>query len=762
MNLNKAIVDLSQLTLDQQIYFLDSCYSSLSKLMENNTNNNKLAIISDTHGDFAAMLASLLESGIVKIKPGEFTYYDTIDQKFLPSKSIEYNSEVDESRVCSFFISLFDKKMTLLNEIVTNLYNEKLINFFDFKKSYKNIDEILDILKQHKIIIPLIEEIKNNFYRRFAKIIENDVHGELSFKIGDFSKQYGMYIFSSEGMLKFNKFLKENYLLFTENELEIFTNILNSNLCVIPTPFINKEYTGSFYHLGDIVDRGRESLTSLLFLEKLCDAYQSEFPDKKLPINIVAGNHEANDTGKGSNSIRERNGAEAYNLYKTTLARMLAKGYIKSGYILGNDDNNITLMTHSAFLESDLPILFYSFYNLCKIKKEDDLQSKENKVDFDSVNLCLKKKYLESLKREFSDSKLNVLLTKLYSFIENEKNILNNLCKKTKYLFDEEYEKIFIDNIKKTFSIKELLQIRTIMLDAMIKMNIEPDGKIAKDDEIYSSIESTNGLDDSLLMKFDIENITIPIGFWQRILTAKFDEDTVVCNQCLGHEPMPFITKSFSFKNNGKLKTVNFFDSARSYKRSNYFSADCFYAKDKVIDITFNNYSIPITTYYTLKNDNIQLEEPCSQTSYLIQGIEMYSINNFQKINSIFYSYNHEGKPCKKLYYDGCLIDNNQIITNNSSSKDTKDNNDEKNDNKKYEYSKKEELHSTLHFDNNLVEFEEDIKCEDGDEYCIENFSEEVEEKDKDGHFLEKTNQEEVKNNLLLKIKNNSMQTIIK
>ena len=659
MCINKNYIDLSELSIDEQKSFLDDCYNHLNSLMEKNNTNDKVAIISDTHGDFIAMLTSLLESGIVKIKEGEYTYYDKISQKFLNENEIkEYKKAFNSQDILEYFKIINDKKIDILYNTASVAEEEGLINSDEKEKEYKNIEELINIFKKEtEEDKESIEEIKRIYLNEFNEIMRENNDGQLIFKINTFLKNNNIDLSSESGVKDFQKLLEENSINFSKEEIETIYDAIKSNICVIPTPFINKNYKGNFYHLGDIVDRGRESLTSLLFLEKMCDLYKEEYSNKEMPLHIVVGNHESQDTGMGRSYISKINGAEAYKIYEQTLARMLYKGYMSSGYIIG-DNKNPTLMTHSAFLESDIPVLFYSFYNLYNIQQKKANENNSINLGYNMETYFILSTYIESLERECKRNNLNNLLEKITLFVENNLEIFSKLLD-SKYLFNEEYKKLLMSKIKNDFSIGELIQMRTVMLDSILKMYIDENGKLESFGKINSEISGSNGLKDSLLKKFGKKSIDhVSIGFWQRIINSDLDEDALVCNQCLGHEALNFNTQSTLFESDGIFKRANFFDSSRSYCSSHRKSS-----------------SLPLTTYYSLENGNISLDNPYLQTSYEIIRKNTNQINEFREVNSTIEIYNdvNKKKLLRKIYYNGNLIANREANSEDSSDLEVED-----------------------------------------------------------------------------------------
>ena len=657
--------DISQLPVDKQLAFLEKCCYFVNSIKDKKDRWDKVAFTTDTHGDFTALLTSLVESGVVKLENGAFLFYDVVKEKFLTDyETVSYKPEEDDDKIIEFFRFLEEEKMKIILDIVKNSEFHKILESkLDENSIYVDTNDIVNtFIEDSKKLskeeadknLEIAKKVEKLFFEKWKETLKKNIHGEFLFKIISFIENKMINLYSINGINDFMKFLfKDVGLDFNYLEICDLREALSSNLCIIPTPFVNEEYSGTFYHLGDVVDRGKESIMSLLFLEKLCDAYKEKYPDKELPIHIVVGNHEAFNTGRGGTHIQLMNGAEAYDLYKHIIARMLHKGYMSSGYTIGKDEN-LTLITHSAFLESDFIILINSFYNAYKFGNEEE-PSDDN----------IEAEYLISIKKEFSRKKMQELYERMINFLKAENKAIYEFRRNSCKFFNQKSERILTEKIEKSFSLEELVNIRTIMLDAMLKMEINDNGKIICGREIQGSLEFEKFLVNNLLVKADkMTNKVVSIGFWQRIINN--DRDLVVCNECLGHEPLQFISQSVPYKGINGTRTVNFFDTSRSYGILEN-TPDYFCAGGNIVEAKLKPISIPMTAYYEKNNNFITLNKPYCQSSYLVQRHNLIEISSINEINSLFFRFNqinNANDKTKQIYFNGSLFNYNKTEEN--------------------------------------------------------------------------------------------------
>ena len=619
--MEENIIDISKLTEEEQKNFLKLCYDKCKNLMNDNTKWNKIAFISDTHGDFLAELISLLESGIIQIQPDKYDYYSINHNKFLKDidkNKYNYNNNEDIKKIKDIFDNIEKKLSKIL--VITTLYYRDYINFNDKYLYFENIFN--SVSKYDK---DLAEEIKNFYSNKIKEELHDILSPEDIFTLKKFFEFENFQNNTNNLFLEIDQFFKKNEININSYDLQIIYNcVIKYDFAIIPTPFINEKYTGQFYHLGDIVDRGRESLTSILFLEKICDTYKSAYPNKDLPIHIVVGNHEADNCGL-------TNGAEAYELYKAVIARMLDKKYMSSGYLIKNKSNQI-LVSHSVFFQEDVIMLFVSFFLI------------------DNYNY----EYLKELiKQELYNNQK--IFKKLNNFVLNKykkffvKLIFNN----------NTYEiRNISQHIKDNFSIEELIKIRIAMLNAILKVNIQ-NGKISKDGFIASHFRIDISQEDPeqyFVLMSNLYNCNQPIGFWTRIFYKNNDiaYNNVVCDQCIGHE-INFLS-SIIYKTKGMFNNENIvvdFDVCRSYNicysTSSIEKIDQINSKDiKIFNDNF--FTKALTTYYNVENEFINLSNIYAQSLYIIQR----SLNQHVRLdqNSILIPYDSYTFYCAGKDFD--------------------------------------------------------------------------------------------------------------
>ena len=181
----------------------------------------------------------------------------------------------------------------------------------------EDVTYALSVREQKEHITNIIEKIKKILpKRKIARktiAITTDTHGDFASLLGSLL-ECGAVIVKDYDYCYYD--LKENKIL-TRQEFvkkKIDETKSKGEFCIIPTPYVNPRYMGNFYHLGDIIDRGKESLTSLLFLYQLYNEYKRV---RKIdnPIHIAIGNHETS-----ASSV-----SNIYTLVKPLLVRMIAE-----------------------------------------------------------------------------------------------------------------------------------------------------------------------------------------------------------------------------------------------------------------------------------------------------------------------------------------------------------------------------------------------------------------------------------------------------
>ena len=227
-----------------------------------------------------------------------------------------------------------------------NQENVKAINSMDtselrISEQKKNMDAIvskaLSLTADNKVIsddvIAITTDIHGDFFSLLVSLLEC---GAVKIK----RNNYLYYDTVNHTFLSQDKFNQ-----IPEDRVEY------SGLCVFPNPYIIKDFNANFYILGDICDKGPESVACFAFLFALLEKYKKI---NKQPIHIAFGNHES-QKGLVDNSV--------YSSYYHIIKKMVKKNYIQTGYLIGKGDD-VTALWHSRLLDTDLENIFQAIFRL--------------------------------------------------------------------------------------------------------------------------------------------------------------------------------------------------------------------------------------------------------------------------------------------------------------------------------------------------------------------------------------------------------------
>ncbi len=255
-----------------------------------------------------------------------------------------------------------------------------------------------------------------------------------------------------------------------------------NNIIVVPIPDISNARV--LYHLGDVIDRGQESLTSLLFCE-ICPT-----------IKLAQGNHEFDRVINNNYGYKPE-----IDSIEIALARMKHNGKINTGYYDGKGDDVISY-SHIPLTEDHVEGFFNflnSAYMTVKYSNEEYLNENPPVVKF--------------LDKEFKKQEGH-----------------EDLCKKVKDFLGKG-KTLNFETIKENFTKEEMLIIKNVVAGALIErqFKVAEDGKITF---VNGGFYSYMDFDELLLNDPEGRNVNI-INFED---SEGREDIEIVCNGVAGHE----------------------------------------------------------------------------------------------------------------------------------------------------------------------------------------------------------------------------------
>ncbi len=326
------------------------------------------------------------------------------------------------------------------------------------------------------------------------KAMTTDTHGDLMSVMGaaamcgvKFKKDDFLYYDREEGI--YYEKVGDEYYKYTppyegkKNRKEKLEGELKKeNIILVPIP--DTANARELYHLGDVLDRGQESLTSLLLCE-IC-------PN----IKLAQGNHEF------EHIINIKYGyKKELPSIELVLARMKHNGRINAGYYDGKGDNVISY-SHTPLLE-DHVLKFFNFLNSAYMT---DKYSEDNPP------------VVEYLDKEFEKQKGHEgLAGKVKNFLKKKQNLIKE-------------DNLNFETIKNDFTKEEMLIIKNVIAGALIERQFEvaEDGKIT----LYNNNNGFTGVYDDFNELISDKREGGTIINWDR--TVGINE---ICPSVIGHSP---------------------------------------------------------------------------------------------------------------------------------------------------------------------------------------------------------------------------------
>ena len=366
--------------------------------------------------------------------------------------------------------------------------------------------------------------------------------------------------------------IKDNIIYNDENSLIKSGADLTKDICVFPTPYINPDFNANFYILGDVCDRGTETVACYALLYAIIHKYKAL---DKNPLHIAIGNHE-------STICNEADGA--YNRYCYLLNTMLKEGCMSTGFIVGGG-NQATALWHSRISNYDITKILENiqiFFNEVKRKWLED----RTFIAMVSDNYMGDQISLEaSLYRNF-----------LLAF-ENDEVLGNKIEKAIKTI---NFKKPFdVEEIGKMFNQEEEARLKILVGNVIIKTSLEVSGPERMINNCFTLTKTEKSKE--VEYKFMSHDGNYNFLFWNR-------NDIVgipTLNQIVGHDANRG-TVTFS-KIAGKV--IVDIDVGRSHRIL------------RNIDGVDDNkeYSLAATTYYeTDEYGNIDISQIARQSCYQI------------------------------------------------------------------------------------------------------------------------------------------------
>ncbi len=513
-----------------------------------------------------------------------------------------------------------------------------------FNKTKEQQKEFLnDCIKKinNNVKSKVIEVIGKDKANKNERALTTDTHGDLISLMGaavmcgvKFKENEFLYYDRNEGI--YYEKIDDKYYKYTppytgpKKEGGSIDKISDNNITIIPIP--DTSNARDLYHLGDVLDRGKESLTSLL----LCEVCPN--------IKLAQGNHEFM-----SAKCSKENGAyevELKSIHKT-LARMKLNNRIVIGFYDGSG-NDVISYSHIPLTE-DRIVGFFDFLSAVYI--EEKYKKGEPTV-------------MEALNKEFKEQGQEELLNKILN-----KDINNNYDED--YYDDEDHyddyndKNIKFKEIKNNFTKEEMLIIKNIIGDALIKRRF----KIAENDKITF----VNGG----FMENFYEDFNELDGQEGNIVNfARGDEDKTICPTVKGHDygcnEIKVIGNCLDIDD---LKSVGYRGN-KGYKE--YFKEQYNYnlKNESCATVTNLNIGTGIVTNYSFTVARLEDNSIADKFEQNTEGHETITLENFAllektKINNIIDNVeNEEMEENKTAIINGNLQEKNvDLNTNNIKAK---------------------------------------------------------------------------------------------
>ncbi len=476
-------------------------------------------------------------------------------------------------------------------------------------KTFSNQNGTIEIKGKEEIK----EEIKKKLNENKQQIIEAEIEKEVDDIKAFVTDTHGDLVSLMGAMVISGVKFKENEFLYYDKNKGIYYEKINNEYYEYNLPYIGEKREGNpinidvnniivvpipdtsnariLYHLGDVLDRGPESLTSLL----LCEVCEN--------IKLAQGNHEFMSQINSTRNGAHKSEIEAINL---VLARMKNNKKIFINFYEGNNDNvisysHIPLATH--YVEG-----FFNFLNSVYITSK-----------YININPPL----IKFLDEEFQKQ-------------ERHKNLLNKI---KSYLIINENE-INFETIEQSFTKEEMIIIKNIVGDALVKRKFgirETDGKtiFINDKDIFSDFEE-------LMDEFSCGDI---INF------ARNGEWQTICPSIIGHTPN--VNKIITIGNCLNLDDLK--SSAYRNKKESCITVTDIYKEKKFYDdydyIKFyyrnHSYIVGRENNNGIENQFINQLEGKNKKNYIAYNLKKFilRITNENKIKS--YDFTNDVKEVK-------------------------------------------------------------------------------------------------------------------
>lgn len=396
-------------------------------------------------------------------------------------------SKIDKAYAENNDINSIDTSFLSLNEQI-----EHMNNIINSVTSLSNNNVLKDDM------IAITTDIHGDFFSLLASLVES---GIVNVKANDY---------------KYYDLINEKFLTDSELKNIEYDERNSGTICAFPTPYINEKFNANIYILGDIGDRGPESVACFAFLYYILRKYEKI---NKCPIHIAYGNHESSKCATDSN---------IYYRYYAILKRMVKHNYIQTGYILGSGDK-ATALWHARFLDSDFENIFSIFIYL-------------------------------------HNSKI------LYNFVENEFNRNNDygLFKKIySFIAKGNFE---TESIFQNFTKEELAKIKIFLGNGIIKHNIYLYKEGPVNDQISINIRGRNI--NFMWRELNFRGICNPL-FWN---DETADGESVL-NQAVGHDIHINEIKAYGFRENAIVdfdiaRSCGVCNNCKSVAMTTYYKKD--------------------------------------------------------------------------------------------------------------------------------------------------------------------------------------------
>lgn len=354
------------------------------------------------------------------------------------------------------------------------------------------------------------EKVNGKYYEYELPYIGPKMVGEPKDSIEGILDNDKMELKKEEVNLEGYEEIDENLLRIEEGKKE------NTNIVVIPIP--DTSNARDLYHLGDVLDRGQESLTFILLCE-MCPT-----------IKLAQGNHEFMNN---MNALYNGSYVKEIKSINLILARMKINNRIVTGFYDGKD-NDVISYSHIPLTENRVAG-FFSFLNAVYVNNK-----------YTNGNPTV----LEALDKEFKDQNQEELYNKIKDYLNKNNKIISDIAKQNEnlkyYLYSNELsmeegkeeeiqDQIFENNvsifeniIEPSFSKEEMLIVKNIINDALVKrrIKVEDNGKIYSIDggaktDIYDDYQELQG-EAGNIINFD-----------------RYSEEYSICYAVKGHDYNP-------------------------------------------------------------------------------------------------------------------------------------------------------------------------------------------------------------------------------